>query len=715
MPPAPILVLVAVLLVLQPSVRPARADEPTAGQYVVGGVAGATLRAEPNGTSSAVGIVPAGSVVSQAGPDVVANGVAWRQVRTTEGVVGFVPAGFLVALGGPGPTGGPAASPGQSAQGPAPQAAQAGAPAPDGAVGTVPQGSVGAGPSTSRPAAEAAVASGSATSSASGSGAIQPQPADQGQMVTRAQPATTRLPAPAPTASPTPVRTVTERRRGEDVQIAQIDEETAPDGRRMAAGRINVGFKPGASQPNRLAAHRAAGTVATASAGLPDVAVAEVTPGTVSQALAAYRSRPDVAWAEPDYVRRVALTPNDPQFPAQYGPQKIGAPIAWDVTTGQPSTRIAILDCGIYSESSTYRAPDGLTGHPDLRGKIEAEMNFSNATTGADDWCNHGTLMAGIAAASASNGIGITGVGFNVRLLNGKVLNDTGHGLDSWVASGIVWATDNGAQVISLSLGGDGVCSQTMQSAVSYAWSRGAVVVAAAGNGGSDSVGDPASESPGSCSNAIAVGAIDQHDNRASFSNYGPAVPLAAPGVNVLSTNFIGTYGAVSGTSPATPHVAAVAGLLWSTPFGTSNQAIVDRLFQTADPIVGTGTLWSKGRVNAAAAVAQVACSPRPPVTVTTAASDGALNVTVTVSGPGNSIRFLEVGPGSGQNAVLTFPGTTIQNQGAMTYVPTRADTTMRFQLQRAANGQPTTQAFTVVDACGSWKTFAGGGASAGF
>src|SRR5262249_4582434 len=150
-------------------------------------------------------------------------------------------------------------------------------------------------------------------------------------------------------------------------------------------------------------------------------------------------------------------------------------------------------------------------------------------------------------------------------------------GFDSWVASGITWAADNGAQVISMSLGGEGSCSQTLQAATEYAWNKGAVIVAAAGNGGTDGVGDPAPESPGNCNHVIPVAAIDQNDNRAPFSNYGLAVPLAAPGVNILSTNFVGTYGTVSGTSPATPHVAAVAALLWSTPYGTSNQAIVNR------------------------------------------------------------------------------------------------------------------------------------------
>src|SRR5690606_35804717 len=143
-----------------------------------------------------------------------------------------------------------------------------------------------------------------------------------------------------------------------------------------------------------------------------------------------------------------------------------------------------------------------------------------------DDWYGHGTLMAGIAGARTNTDPpeGIAGLGFNVRLLNGKVLDDTGTGLDSWVADGIIWATDNGARVISMSLGSVSTCSQTLQTAVNYAWERDVVIVAAAGNGGQDQVGDPVSESPGNCAHVLSIGAIDQNDARASFSNYGPSV-----------------------------------------------------------------------------------------------------------------------------------------------------------------------------------------------
>jgi thermitase len=552
-----------------------------------------------------------------------------------------------------------------------------------------------------------------------------------------------QTPSAPPAGSPTPTpsfkppkgaRTTIEHRRGQDVALTHLDEETAPDGRPMVAGRILVGFKPGAAPAVQQAAHQAAGTVSTSSVGLQNVTVADVAPGTTAQALAAYRSRPDVAWAEPDYIKRATLIPNDPCFSTatsecsvpQYGPQKISAPAAWDVTQGAASTRVAILDCGIYSESSTVTSPDGLTGHPDLRGKVVGEINFTTSAHGADDFCDHGTLMAGVAGArtNTSPAVGVAGIGFNVSLLNGKVLDDFGDGSDSGVASGITWAVDNGAQVISMSLGGPGPCSNTLQTAVDYAWTRNVVLVAAAGNGGVDGVGDPAPESPGNCNHVIPVGATDQNDQRASFSNYGLAVPLAAPGVSILSTNFVGGYRTVSGTSPATPHVAGVAALLWSSAFGTSNQAIVDRLLATADPITGTGSVWANGRVNAAAAVTTtpvVTCSPRPPVTITTAPTTGGLLVTLTVSNPGNTIQsvdFLNLNAAATNAQPVTFAAgstSTLSAAGTLTVTPTTAAAQQSFVLKRVAAGQPTTLRFIVHDACGPWTSFVGGGVSAGF
>jgi subtilisin family serine protease len=176
-----------------------------------------------------------------------------------------------------------------------------------------------------------------------------------------------------------------------------------------------------------------------------------------------------------------------------------------------------------------------------------------------------------------------------------KVLGDNGNGSWSWISNGIVWAADNGAKVISMSLGGHSG-SSTVQNAVNYAWSKGVVVVAAAGNDGNTTRNYPAYYT-----NAIAVAATNDNDAKASFSNYGSWVDVAAPGVSILSTKPSG-YGRLSGTSMATPHVAGVAGLVWSTGLcGTTDNACVRTQIEAlADPISGIGSYWTYGRINAA-------------------------------------------------------------------------------------------------------------------
>jgi hypothetical protein len=167
-----------------------------------------------------------------------------------------------------------------------------------------------------------------------------------------------------------------------------------------------------------------------------------------------------------------------------------------------------------------------------------------------------------------------------------------------------------------------------------------------------------------------------------------------------------------------------VAGLLWSTVYATSNQAIVNRLLSTADQIAGTGTLWANGRVNAASAVASapvVSCSPRPPVTITSAPVTGGRAVVITVSGAGNTIQYVSFPSftAATTNAqTVSFAGGSTSSQtadGTLTLIPTTSAAQQVFVLKRVAAGRPTTLKMVVHDACGAWQTFVGGGASAGF
>lgn len=356
---------------------------------------------------------------------------------------------------------------------------------------------------------------------------------------------------------------------------------------------ILVKFKAGTKDTTKQEIHRRHGGVVFDDIAPLGVQLVKIPAGNAWEKANAYRSEKAVDFAELDFVAQAIGIPDDPGFGKQWGLTKIQAPEAWDIVPGRPDIRIAILDTGVDQD------------HADLASKIVANKNFTTSVT-VDDLFGHGTHVAGIAAAATNNGTGVAGAGYQSTIINGKVLGDNGSGYYSWVASGIVWAADNGAKVISMSLGGS-TPSSTLENAINYAWSKGVVLVAAAGNSNTSNALYPAYYD-----NCIAVAASGQSDAKAYFSSYGSWVDVAAPGEGIYSTlpNHIyqlGTspdYGSLSGTSMATPHVAGVAGLVWATSYGTDNSTVRSRIESTADAIAGTGTYWQHGRINAYAAVA---------------------------------------------------------------------------------------------------------------
>jgi thermitase len=427
---------------------------------------------------------------------------------------------------------------------------------------------------------------------------------------------------------PTLEEPVEVRRGGQVFQMKRVKTVQLPDGREAVAQRLIVGFQDGVDERARARVHaavRALGVAPVAWAQLgPAAHVVNLGPtDSLERALAAYRAQRGVRYVEPDYVARLSFTPNDPVFSSQWGMSKIQAPGAWDVTRGSPLRYVAIVDCGIYEQGSTTYGP----GHDDINGKVVKRVDFVNESELPDDFCNHGTHVAGIAAANTNNGLGVAGVGFDTRLLNVKACNWLGYCLTSDVTSGIYWAADNGAHVVNLSLSGPGPCTTTYQDAINYAWARNLIIVAAAGNDGSSSPSTPAS-----CNNVLAVAATDQSDLRAYFSNYGSWVDVAAPGTSIWSTDFVGGYVTKSGTSMATPHVAGLAALVWAANPSLSNQGVVDRIKSTADRIPGTGTYWEAGRINAASAVRSQPPS-NPLLQIDAPASGATVRGTVTVGG----------------------------------------------------------------------------------
>ena len=373
--------------------------------------------------------------------------------------------------------------------------------------------------------------------------------------------------------------------------IAATPASTAPSFSDSSSDYILVKFKPGAGASETADIHRQLGGKVKKTIPEIGVQVVKVPKGQAKEKAKAYSSKAKVAYAEPDFVAEAMGDPDDPGFVNQWGMARVEAPQAWEVTTGTSSINIAILDTGVDLD------------HPDLADKIVANVNFSTSAT-ADDLYGHGTHVAGIAAASTNNGIGVAGLGYSANIMNVKVLADNGAGTHSAIAAGIIWATDNGAQIINMSLGG-GASSQTLEDAVNYAWSRGVVVVAAAGNNGNSYMMYPAAYA-----NCLAVAATDRNDARASWSNYGDWVDVAAPGAGIYSTTKGNSYGYMAGTSMASPHVAGLAALVFTTVSdhngdGKLNDEVRSRIESTCDDIGVSGI--GSGRINAAGAVGDVA------------------------------------------------------------------------------------------------------------
>jgi thermitase len=229
----------------------------------------------------------------------------------------------------------------------------------------------------------------------------------------------------------------------------------------------------------------------------------------------------------------------------QWAIQKIMAPQAWEVTSGEANVVIAVLDTGIDKE------------HEDLVGKVIAEVNFTDSPTTKDIY-GHGTHIAGIIAAAANNGVGVAGLAYDCRLMNVKVADDQGRFDSSAAAKGVTWAVEHGAKIINMSLVSTEP-SPELEKAIDYAWSKGVVVVAAAGNCMGKKTAYPAYYA-----NCVAVAATDSNDCVASWSSWGDWVDVAAPGVDIYSTLPGNRYDTKSGTSMAAAHVSGLAGLLFA-------------------------------------------------------------------------------------------------------------------------------------------------------
>ena len=257
-------------------------------------------------------------------------------------------------------------------------------------------------------------------------------------------------------------------------------------------------------------------------------------------------SSPLVVASEPDYYvsALIEVPTSDTYYDQQWGLEVIGAPQVWStLPLDGPTFTVAVIDSGICAS------------HPDLSGRIGAGYDFVEDDTTPQDVAGHGCAVSGVIAANIDNGIGIAGVAPNTQIMPLRVLDAQGIGTYSDVAAAIVYAVNQGASIINLSLGGPN-SANILANAVNYAASHDVVVVAAAGNTGTAGVLYPAAYEP-----VIAVGAVDVSLQRSNFSTYGPEIDALAPGRDILTTRNDGGYDRFSGTSLAAPHVTGVAAL----------------------------------------------------------------------------------------------------------------------------------------------------------
>lgn len=301
----------------------------------------------------------------------------------------------------------------------------------------------------------------------------------------------------------------------------------------------------------------------------------------------------DVVYAEKKELHENFLTPNDTYFSnsfsnGQWGLYQINAPAAWDISTGDANVVVAVTDNAIQ------------INHPDLVNKLVpgrdvVDNDNDPSPCGGNDGF-HGSHVSGIVGAESNNNLGVASIGYDVSIMPIKIGNCSTGALTGGY-DGIIWATDNGADVINMSWGGGGVSSYG-QNVCDYAWNNGSILVAAAGNNGTSQQFYPAAYN-----NVISVASTTSGDSKSSFSQYGTWIDVSCPGSSILSCNQTTGYQITQGTSMASPMVAGLVGLMISHAQSASKQDIVSCLLSSCDNIDAANSNYvgqlGAGRVNA--------------------------------------------------------------------------------------------------------------------
>lgn len=440
---------------------------------------------------------------------------------------------------------------------------------------------------------------------------------------------------------------------------------------------------------------------------------------SVKEMVEAFKSDPDVEYAEPNYTAHAHLVPDDPYYPYQWHLDNVNSggihmEAAWDVSTGFDGVVVAVVDTGVAYEDYTERVSRFRTERyylaPDLAGTSFAPgYDFVNNDDHPNDDHGHGTHVTGTIAQNTDNALGVAGVAFNTTIMPVKVLDDRGRGYYSDIAEGIIFAADNGADVINMSLGG-WYSSIALRDACAYAYERGVTLVCSAGNDGEADLSYPAAYDE----YCIGVGATRYDETRAWYSNYGDSLDLMAPGGDlnvdqnqdgygdgILQQTFSnGTgnmgYWFFQGTSMAAPHVSGVAALLIATGAASTPGEVREALQSTAKDlgVQGWDPDFGWGLLDAEAALEYSASPNTPPAADPGGPYSGEEDTGVQFDGSGSSDPdgdsltyywdFGDGAVGSGVNPVHAYaagghyPVTLVVNDGSMNSAPaaTTADIT---------------------------------------
>lgn len=333
----------------------------------------------------------------------------------------------------------------------------------------------------------------------------------------------------------------------------------------------------------------------------------------IISAIEEYRKNPLIEYAEPNYIFHIFAVPNDPSFNQQWSLNITNSTEGWDIETGTNSTAIAIIDTGVEWNHTDLAAniwtnPGEIAGNgvdDDNNGYIDDVngwdfVNYTSGCTDVDcgtpdnntmDSHGHGTHVAGIAAAVGNNSVGISGVCWKCAIMPLRAGYAVGADASleaAAIAEAIYYAANNSARVITMSFG-DTADVQTVRNAINYAYSKGVVLVASAGNDNSFTKMYPAAYD-----NVIAVSSTNISDMKSNFSQYGSWIDVAAPGTNILSTYINNGFASISGTSMSAPFVAGLAGLILSKNSSFTNEQVRTIIRSSVDNLsspyyIGTG------------------------------------------------------------------------------------------------------------------------------